>query len=828
MRAPHVLAPHVLALDLLAIELRQTIRRLLAAPLFTAIAVFTLALGIGANTAIFSILDAVLLRPLGVASEERLVVLTRPGSREADVSAPDGVDLRERATALDSLALYSPYWALDLTGEGDPVRLATVPVDPQWFAMLGSRALVGRLLVASDNAPGAEPVVVLSEALWRERFGRDRAIVGRVLTLSDVPHTVVGVAPGTADVLELGADGWVALAAAMPWALDSRGTNNLETLARLAPGVGLERAVLELASVTAQLAEEHPDTNRGKLLTATPLRTFLVGELRPILLLLLAGAALVLLIVCANVANLLTVRATARRHEIATRLALGGSRRSVLRLLIAESGVLALAGATLGLGVAAAGTRAALAIAPSSLVRAESVTLDHRALAITLAAALLATLTAGLLPGLDAFRRSLLDALGRSAGSSVAARRGARVQSVLVVVEVALAFVLLTFGALLLRSLRELRSVDLGFSSERVLTANLVLPESRYSAKDAQTAAVRAIVAALEARPEIETASFAIGVPLTGFGEIGASIELDDRPPAEPGDRPGARVRPVAGDYFGALGIAVERGRALSSLDREGGHRVAVVNESFVARFWPGATDDTGRVLGRRVAIVGWANDGAPWWYEIVGVVSDVRATALRGDDSVALYIPYEQRPNSWARFGTLAVRGSVGAEELARPLQEAVWSVDPAVPVDSVSPLAELVARASARERFVSTLLAAFALFAVVIAVQGLYGVLAQLVVSQRRSLGVRLALGASRGAVLRTVIARGIVLAGCGLALGAAAALAGSRLLAGLVYGVGSSDLATYLACAGALALTALAAAALPARRAARIDPSSLLREA
>jgi hypothetical protein len=318
-----------------------------------------------------------------------------------------------------------------------------------------------------------------------------------------------------------------------------------------------------------------------------------------------------------------------------------------------------------------------------------------------------------------------------------------------------------------------------------------------------------------------------IGAPLSGFGALGATIAFDDRPPAEPGNQPSARVRPVAGDYFGALGIAVERGRLLGPQDRAGGHLVAVVNEAFVEQFWADAADPAQHALGKRVAIAGWSNDGEPWWYEVVGVVSDVRTTALQAADSVALYIPYPQRPNTWARFGTLAVRGAVSVDELSRPLHEAVWSVDPSVPLDSVAPLEELVARASARERFVSSLLGVFSLFAVLIALQGIYGVLAYVVVSQRRAIGLRMALGATRAVVLRGVLARGLALSLLGLMIGALGAVAAGRLLRGLLYGVSATDPPTYALCAAVLALTALLAAALPARRASRIDPASCLRE-
>jgi putative ABC transport system permease protein len=561
------------------------------------------------------------------------------------------------------------------------------------------------------------------------------------------------------------------------------------------------------------------------VLDAVPLRTFLVGDLRPVLVLLLAGVGLVLVIVCANVASLLLVRAAGRSHEIATRIAIGGGRGALLRLLLCESGLLALAGAMLGLAVAALGTRAALAIAPSTLPRASAVAIDSRALVFTLAVALLSTLAAGLAPWLGTRRRDLVGALGRGGDASEAGRRRARVQSGLVMLEVALAFVLLTFGALLLRSFRELRATDPGFSPEGVLTANLVLPESRYSAPGAQTAAVRGVIDALAARPEIESAAFVIGAPLAGFGSIGAPIAFDDRPPAEPGNQPGARIRPVAGDYFGTLGIEIRHGRVLDAGDREGTPPVAVVNEAFVAAHWPDVRDTPEAVLGKRVAITGWS--AQPAWYEVVGVVADVATTALAGDDDQAFYIPYAQRSNAWARFGTLAVRGSLPPGELASALREAVWSVDPGVPLESVAPLRELVDRASARERFVSTLLAAFSLFALVIALQGLYGVLAWVVVSRRREIGVRMALGASSAVVLREMLQRGLGLAAGGLALGAVGALAASRLLADLLHGVSATDPATYLAAAVALLLACLLASGLPARRATRVDPAVSLRE-
>ncbi|HVS16419.1 MAG TPA: ADOP family duplicated permease [Thermoanaerobaculia bacterium] len=812
-------------LDLLLLELRQTLRRLRAAPLFTAAALLTLALGIGANTAIFSIVDGVLLRPIGLSEEQRLVVLPRPGTREADVSMPDAVDLRAASETLDELALISPFWALDLTGEGDPERVLASAVESRWFGILGLPPVAGRLLVAADDRPGAEPVIVLGAAFWRERFGADPDLVGRTLVLSDVPHTVVGVAPPEADLFEVGAQAFVSIGAAMPWALEQRGTNNFETLARLAPGATLEQARLEIRALTERLAVEHPETNRSKVLDVVPLRTFLVGELRPVLVVLLAGVGLVLLVVCANVANLLVVRATARRHEIATRMAMGGGRAAVLRLLLAESGVLALAGAALGVGVAALGTRAALAIAPASLPRAAAVSIDQRVLLFTLAIGLFSTVVAGLVPWLDTTRRDLVGALGRGAGASEAARRGARLQGGLVVLEVAMAFVLLTFGALLLRSFRELRATDLGFSPAGVLTANVVLPESRYSEPAAQTAAVRGILEALDARPEINGAGFVIGAPLAGFGAIGATIALDERPLDQQGDQPSARIRPIHGDYFGALGIAVRHGRGLDAHDREGSLPVAVVNEAFVSTHWPQTADRPQAVLGKRVAIVGWSE--RPTWYEVVGVVADVESNGLAAGDADALYIPYAQRPNAWARFGTLAVRGAVAPERLGRALQEAVWSVDPAVPLESVAPLQDLVDRASARERFVSTLLGAFALFALAIALQGLYGVLAYAVVSRRREIGVRMALGASSAAVLRGMLQRGLAMAAGGLAVGALAALAASRLLAGLLHGVSGADPATYGIAAAVVTLATLLAAALPARRALRVDPAATLRE-
>ncbi len=798
--------------------LRHAGRRLARAPAFTVLTVLTLALGIGANSAIFSVVNGVVLSALPFPDSERLVFLPRQGDTEADVAIPDGRDLRAQTRSFDELALFIPYWAFDLTGGGEPERVIGSVVEPDYFRVLQTRPLLGRVLTDADNIEGGTAVAVISEGFWRRRFGEDPATVGRSVSLSDVPYTIVGIMPSEFDLFTIGTDVWVPVAVATPWALAERGTNNFEAIARLKAGVDLRGSQADITAVSERLAAEYPDTNQAKLLEVVPLRDFITRNARPILWIIFAAVALVLLIACVNVASLILVRATAREAEVAVRMAMGGSRARIAWSTMGEAILLALAGGALGVLVAVWGTDFLVAVGPEGLPRAGEIGLDRNVLGFTLALSLATALLFGFAPAAQAVRRDPAELLNRSGTRSSAGRGRLRFLNGFVISEMALALVLLIGAGLLVRSFLALRSVELGYQPERIITASLVLPESRYGDPEVQDVAFARMVEQLESEPGVEKGAFIIGAPLTGFGQIGNSLAFDDRPPPAPGERPGARIRPVVGDYFATMGVSILRGRAFTPDDRGDALPVAIVNESFAAEFWPDQDP-----IGKRVATL---LTDEPHWLTVVGVAADVRQNSLAGPDVSTLYIPYPQRQMEWARFGTLVARGRGDPAALTDAIKRAVWAVDPTLPFDQIAAMDELISDSVAPQRFTAALLAAFAVIALLIAIQGIYGVLSYSVAQRRAEIGIRMALGASAPDVLRLVLRRGLVLSAIGLAIGLAVAVGLTRLLRGLLFEVTPLDPATYLLVSVTLVGTALLACAVPARRATRVDPLQTLR--
>lgn len=797
--------------------IRHAVRKLARTPGFTLVAILTLALGIGANTAIFSIVNGVLLNSLPFAESERLAFLQRPGDNEGDISVLDGQDIRAQTASFEALGLVLPFWAFDLTGSGQPERVIGTVVEPEVFRVLRTPPLVGRPLVDADNVLGAERVAVLSSGFWRSKFAADQEVIGRSITLSDVPYTVVGVMPPEFDVLEVGTDVWVPMAAATEWALSQRGNNNMEAIARLTQDASFTGASAELETVTGRLAAEYPDTNRGKILQAVPLRDRLVGAVRSELLLILAAVGMVLLIACVNLANLFLVRATTREQEIAVRLALGGSRRRVVGAALLESLIVAVVGGSIGVLVAMWGTELLVSSGPEGLPRAAQIGLDARVLMFTAAVSIGTALLFGLAPALLATRRDPADLLGSGTRSS-SGRGRQRFLNGFVIAEVALAALLLIGSGLLVRSFMTLSTVETGYETAGVVAANLVLPESRYDDPALQTRAFGSIVEALEADPNVESAAFILGGPLAAFGNIGNSIAFDDRPPPDPSERPGAAIRLVFGDYFGTLSVPMVRGRAFTAQDDEDAPRVAIVNQSFADEYWPGEDP-----VGKRVAAL---YTREPEWMTVVGVAADVKHSSLAEDDQTTIYVPYPQRQMPWARFGTLMARGAGGVTPQAKVMQSSVWSVDPALPFDRIETMDRLLADSLAPQRFLTTLLAIFAVVALLISVQGIYGVLAYAVAQRRGEIGIRMALGATSPNVLRMVLRRGALLAAIGLAIGLIAALGLSRLLRGLLFGVATTDVLTYVLVSVVFIATAMIACGLPARRASRVDPIEALR--
>ena len=793
-------------------------RRLARTPGFTFFAVTTLALGIGANTALFSVVNGVLLRSLPFTDSHELVFMHRPGDSEGDISVPDAEDLRAEATSFREIAAFLPYWAYDLTGDGDPERVVGSVVEPDYFRALGSQPLLGRVITQEDNVAGGQHVAVLGHGFWLRRFGGDPETVGRTITLSGQPYTILGVMPPEFDVFQAGTDVWTPVAVETPWALNERGTNNFEVIGRLAAGVSLDAAASEIGALSERLANAYPDTNQAKILTAVRLRDFVVRHARPILLLLFGAVGLVLLITCVNLANLFAVRTTGREDELAVRLALGGGRLRIVVAMLSESLIVSIAGAALGILFAVWGTQVLISLGPDGLPRASGIALDRAVLGFTLGLSLATGVFFGLLPALRAIGKDPAELFGRTSSRGSVGVRRQRFLSGFVIAEVALASLLLVGSGLLVRSFLELRSVELGFEPEGVLAASLVLPESRYADPALQTETLRRIVTALDQQPSVERGGFVIGAPLSGFGQIGFSIAFDDRPEPEPGQRPGARVRPILGDYFGTMDVPLVRGRPFDDRDDNAAEPVAIVNQAFVDRYWP---DEN--AVGKRVASM-YGDD--KHWMTVVGVVGDVKNASLALPDATTIYIPYAQRQMEWARFGTLVARGPGRAEASRGAVESAVWSVDPSLAFDAITSMEASVSTALAPQRFTSMLVALFAAIALLIAVQGIYGVLSFAVLERYGEIGIRMALGARPGDVLGLVMRQGFRLSLIGLGLGLGAALGLSRLIQSVLFEVSPGDALTYVVVAVVLAGTAILASSLPARRATRVDPIRALR--
>lgn len=803
-------------MDNLLRDVRHALRLLAKSPGFAAAAILMLAVGVGVNTALFTVVEGVLLRPLPFESPERLAFITREG----DVSIPDGVDWRDACPSFEEIALFLRGWSFDLVGDGEPQRLNGAVVEPDFFRVLRTTPLLGRTLQPEDNRIGAAHVAVLSYGLWQRQFGGARDVLGRNLVLSDNATTVVGVMPPEFDFLHDKVDLWIAPAAAVPFFMTERGTNNFDAVGRLREGATLEQARAELLAVSRRLEAEYPKTNRGKIVDPLPLLDFMVGRARRALLVLAGAVLLVLAVAAANLAGLLLARSTARRDEFALRLAIGSGRGRLVGQLVVEGLVLAALGG--GLGLAAAGfTRdTLLGLAPESLPRVWEVRADMRVLLFGMALAVLAGLAASVVPALAVLRRdpgAWLKGRGETAGG----RGGRRLLSVLVVSEVAMAFVLLFGAGLLGRTLLKLYSVELGFDPSGVVKADVVLPESRYGTREAQTRLFREAVVNLAATPGVEAAGYVITPPLEPRGGIGGAILFVDPPPHPPAQATtGARVRLVLGDYFRALRIRMREGRAFATQDDENADPVAIVNERFAREFWPGASP-----LGQRIAYRDF-HDGKPYPMTIVGVAADVKGATLDAPDFPTVYTPYVQRRVPWQRWGSLVARTSAEPGSFTRALSQAVWAVDPAVPLEGVGTFEEQRRVLLAPQRFNAAALGLFAVVALAIALQGLYALLAYAVELRRREIGVRMALGADRADVVRLVVGGGLGLAGAGLLFGVAASLGLQRIVRALLFEVESSDPIAYALAILLLLVTALVAVALPSGRAARVDPAAVLR--
>jgi predicted permease len=796
-------------------DLRYAVRMLVAQPGTSFIALLTLALGIGANTAIFSAVNALLLRPLPYHDPDRLVMVWEKRAAEGvfdNVVAPaDYLDWARMNTVFESTAGVLSV-TFDLTGSGEPVRLFAGLVSPPFFDVLGIRPVLGRSFHANENVRGQERVAIIGHALWQNRFGSDPQVVGRKILLNGVPCEIVGVLPATFDYPDSTIEIWTPLVLEGGSEPPSRGNHSLSVYARLKPGVTLEQARTDMDRVGAQLSQQYPDTNSRHGAWVVPLREELTGPVKSRLLLLLAAVGFVLLIACVNVANLLLARAAARRREVAVRGALGAGRARLVGQALTESLVLAVIGGIAGLLVAKWGIDLLRSIVPANalVVGLNHLGLNARVLLFSLGLSVVTGTLFGLVPALQFATEDLNNALKDGGRSPIGIRR--RLRMTLVVSEIALASLLLVGAGLALRSFQTVLHAEAGLSMNGVLTALVTLPGSRYQGWDKVVSTFEQIEARLRTIPGVQRVGATAALPLSGQGGRRGIIVEGYQPAPDTPTR--AHPRPVTPEYFHALGIQLTAGRHFTASDRQGAPLVTIVNETMARRYWPQSSP-----LGKRVMFVGTKE-----WCEVVGVVRDVRHWGLDQPVNPEMYLPLPQYLSTGMTF-VLATDKEPGS--LASAVREQLRAIDPDLPLSNVRTMEEVAARSVATRRVGMQLLGIFGALALILAAAGIYGVMAHLVTLRTGEIGVRMTMGARPGDVMRLVLKEALVQAVIGLTIGLAAALILMRSFRSWLYEVSPTDPITLATVALVLLITALLACLVPARRAMRVDPVTALRQ-
>ncbi len=796
-------------------DVRYAIRGLLRTPGFAAVTILTLALGIGANSAIFSVLNGVVLKPLPYPASDELVMLFHwypEVDLQASVSVPAFQDYREMNRVFSGLAALGAT-AGNLTGVGEPVRVQGVSVTADFFEVLGAEVALGRTFVPEEDVPGANQVLILSDGLWRRQFGGDPGIVGREVLFNDVAHTVIGVMPrdfrypGAADVWRPAA---FTAAQADP---RNRGREWLAVVGRIKPGVTFEQVEADLATITARLEPEYYSWTTGWRVGPVRMIDNTIGGIRPMLWTLFAAVAAVLMITCVNVANLLLARAASRDREVAVRVALGGGRLDAIRHALAESLVLSVVGGVVALGVASVMLKALVALNAGTIPRIAEVSMDVRVLGFTFGIALATGILFGALPALRAARANPRDALAASGVKSSLGHKSLRAQRVLVVAEVALALMLLVGAGLMVRSFDRLLDVDPGFQPAEVLALDLTLSTTAYPGTPERARFIQRVLQEMGRQPGVTSVAAINALPLSGrnpsssFGPEG--YDFDNAPTL-----PQSARRTVSPSYFETVGINMIRGRDFTEQDMvQDAPPVIIVDQHTVTDFWP---DD--EPLGKWIAF-----DANGPFYSVVGVVGDIHHQRLDRESRYHIYSVLGQQS---AITMTVVARGRGDPALLAAPARQAVKTVDPSQAVFALQPMTDYVARATARQRFNAVLLLVFAGVALVLAAVGVYGVMSYTMSRRTQEIGIRMALGAEGGTVLRQLVGRGVAPAVVGIGIGLAGAALTTRFMASLLFGVSPTDPLTMASVAGVLLAVGVAACYLPARRATRIDPMEALR--
>ncbi len=800
-------------------DCRYALRQLVKTPGFAAIAVLTLALGIGANSAIFSVIDAVLLRPLPFPKPNQLIAVWSKVQGEADRetgSFLDFTDIRDQSRTLDSLFAYTR--ASTILGSGSEAReLSGAAVTADIFRVLGTSPLLGRTFTADEDRNDSHVIVLTYEA-WQRYFNRDPNIIGREIICSLRSYTVVGVMPaGYRFPIGPTSEYLMPLHQLVPDSLKNRGSHFLRLVGRLKPGANIRQASAEVSAVANRLQKQFPDTNTGRTYYVISLHKDVVGDVRPALLTIISAVVLVLLIACANVANLLLARATQRRREIAIRTALGASRFRVVRQLLIEGMLLALLGACAGLLIAWWGIDLLRVFGPSDMPRLEEIQINSTVVVFTLLAAFVSTVLFALFPALQVSRPNVNESLQEGSRGAIGPESH-RLRALLVITQVALSMLLLAGAGLLIKSFGNLRNTNPGFDPSRVMTLDLSLPRTRYSEELKQRQFFNQLQPKLNALPGVEHAGGAMPLPFTG-NDRDSSFWIEGRPDPGPGNHPNASHLTINGNYFQTMHIPLLSGRTFDQRDTKESALVAMVNEAFVRTFFPGEN-----AIGKHILLDHGAKKEKPLPIEIVGVVGSTRHESLAIAPIPEFYIPFAQDPD---RRMDLVLRTSVaGLSGLQNAVRNVIHEIDPDIYVPKLEPVEHLITGTLSQPRFNMIVLGCFAGVAMILAAIGIYGVIAYSVAQRTKEIGIRMALGAQRTDMLQMVLRQSFSVVAIGLAIGLFAALALTRLMASLLYGVSAHDFSIYALVLFVLSFAALVASYLPARRAMNIDPMVALR--
>ncbi|MGB7922683.1 MAG: ABC transporter permease [Pyrinomonadaceae bacterium] len=798
-------------------DLRYGMRVLAKSPVFTTVAVMSLALGIGANTAIFSVVNGLLLRPLPYPDSERITHVWHtppqesfPGMDRFSASPANYLDWKSQSNSFEQMAAYQGA-GFSMSAGDNPVPVTAAAVSADFFTVLRSNASQGRTFLPEEEQPGRNQVVVVSHELWQRAFGGNPNLIGQSLTLDSQSYTVIGIMPAGFKFLH-GAELWVPLA----WdekEKQVRSMHDYGVIARLKPNVSLAQAQAEMSAISSRLEQQYPEENKGWGAVVIPLQEDIVGDIRPALLVLFSAVGFVLLIACANVANLMLARGANRQKEIAIRIALGASRARIIRQLLTESVLLAVVGGLLGLLLAGWGSEMLVRLSADSLPNTSGIGIDKWAFGFTLLVSLGAGIVAGIAPALQFTKTEMSEALkqgtGRTGGSSVKQRT----RKALVISEVALSLILLIGAGLMIRSFWKLQRVDPGFDTSNTLTMSLGLSSAKYPDARQQAAFFDRALEQVRALPGVVSVGATTTLPLSGNGST-QPFSIEGQPESTVAEQPTARMRYISPDYFRALGIPLRQGRFFNDQDRENGVPVVIISEAMARRFWPGQDP-----LGKRLTPSFHQQQGLR---EVVGVVGDVKA-GLDSDASATMYVSYKQAPRPYM---TIVARTASDPQKFIQPISKAIYGIDKEQALWDVMTMEQVMADSVSGRRFNMTLLIVFAALALVLATVGVYGVMNYSVTLRRRELGIRIALGARTVDVLRLVLGQGLALTLIGVGAGLVGAYGLTHLMGSLLYGVTATDSLTFISVSSVLLAVGLLASYLPARRATKVDPMIALR--